>query len=244
MEAKKYWNKVKDYNKENLSIFIREHVLTQKIKRIEYKNQKVIADFGCGPGNAFSLFKEFKQVFAVDNSDNMLAFAKNKNSSNIEIIKDNIKTVKLSEKCDIIFAIASIMPLNLPEFYDYFDNILNNLKQEADIYLVLPSMESRILGYHFHIDLMNKEELSEIEILETINNQVKKDDFNPLGYMYSDPCLVQKQWLYDEILYRLSQYDFKNIEILKLEADWDLQIKKPEYNSFPQLWTWLVHISL
>ncbi len=239
-----FWENLKNYNNQILSVFIENNILVEEIKKIKKKKEKIINDFGCGSGNSFQILKDFKKINAIDYSKNMLEFAKKQKTGNEEFILSEIETLKLKEKADVSIAISSIIPNNLNDFYLKINNILNNTKKNGTLLLTFSSFESRIFSYQLDADFMFKQNINPVEIFQTIKNIEIKENFNTLGYMYSNSGLIQKQWLKEELLFRFEKYKFKKITIKKLEFNWETQIKKKEYSNYPKLWMWFVKINL
>jgi trans-aconitate methyltransferase len=72
-----FWEKdLKDYEKQVISVFNVENILIEELKKIKNKHKKIVADLGCGVGDAFKYLKEFKKVYAIDFSKNMISKAK------------------------------------------------------------------------------------------------------------------------------------------------------------------------
>ncbi|MEA2017895.1 MAG: class I SAM-dependent methyltransferase [Campylobacterota bacterium] len=126
-----YWEKEIEYKKNIISVFEIENKLTNIIKNIKNKKNKEIIDFGCGIGNAVTHIKEFKKIYLVDFSLNMLSQAQNKfkKYKNINFINGNIKT-QIIKQVDVILAISSIMPKNYIEFDEIIINFKKNIKKK------------------------------------------------------------------------------------------------------------------
>lgn len=239
-----FWEKVNNYEKEIISVFAIESSLTKEITNVKNKNTLTVADFGCGSGNSFKYLKEFKKIYAVDFSSNMLNMAKEKSLKKFILIEEDISTVKLKEKVDLALAISSIVPENFDDFYKKIDNILQNTKKKGKIILTLSSFESRLLSFQLDADFMYRSGLNPQEIMFNIKRMETNENLNSLGYMFSHSGLVQKQWIKEEILFRLKKYNFSKVRIKKLTLDWEKQIKKKEYKKYPNLWMWLVIIEI
>jgi len=245
-EDKDFWETVKSYNDEIIPVFFdkfaKNNKLIQDFKNISNKKDKLIADFGCGAGSSFKYIKDFKKVYAVDFSKNMLEKAEKNSYEDFVLIEDDIKRVKLPEKVDIILAVSSVMPKNIGEFYITIDNFLNNLKKDGEIFLVLPSLEAKIFYYIILADFFFKKGEEPSSIYEKIVNLEKKENFNSFGYLLHKVGIIQKYWLKEEILFRLEKYNFSTISINKLELDWVEQMKIPNLKEYPKQWFWYLRI--
>ncbi len=242
-----FWENLKDYDSSIVSVFATENELTELISNIGNKNKKVVADFGCGFGNSFKYLKEFKRVYAVDYSKNMLENAKKKVTGNEILIHERIEKIEFDEKADISFAISSIIPNSITEFYNMIDSIIKNTKKEGQIILTLASFESRIFSIQLDADYMFNHGEDPAKISKILGGWEIKGNFSASGYLISKigkTNLIQKQWVREELLFRLQRYDFKKVEIVKLNLDWDKQLKKKGYIKYPNLWLWLVKIDI
>ncbi len=241
-----YWEKIENYEKEIISVFEIKNSLTKYLKSIKNKDKKEIGDFGCGVGNAIPYLKDFKKIYEIDFSQNMLKLAEKKYSKNknIEFIKGDNKTTKINP-IDIILAVSSVMPKNYSEFDIIIENFLKNLKKNGEIILVLPSFESITLLYHLKSDFLFKQGKTPTEIQQILTQMQINQNYSPFGYFITDINLIQKHWLKEEIELRLLKYNFKKIQIEKLELDWEKQIRNlKEYKNYPKLWFWFVKIKI
>ena len=123
-------------------------------------------------------------------------------------------------------------------------NIFRNTKEGGTVLLTFSAFESRMFSYQLDVDFMLKNKVAPEQVFQNIRKLEIKDNFNALGYMYANNGLLYKQWVREEILFRLERYDLKKIETEKLELEWDTQVKKPEYKQYPKLWMWLVNITV
>jgi trans-aconitate methyltransferase len=240
------WDNIKDYDNEIISVFAnkKNNSVVRKLKSIKDKQNKTIADFGCGVGNAFEYIKDFQKVYAVDISDNLLEQAKQKGYSNFEYINCNIASIKLKDKVDVIIAISSIFPLQYIDFDIVINNIRNNLKKDGEVVLTLGSLESETFKHQIEYEESLKKGMSEHEIQKQINNKTRYSNFSPLGYINTKDNLVQKKWLKEEIIYRLNKLNIFDINIQKFSLDWEVQGKQKELQYYPKLWLWKVHFKL
>lgn len=240
-----FWEKeLTDYENQITSVFSCENVLTRELDNIEDKSNKTVADYGCGVGNSFRFLTEFKRVYAIDYSKNMLKQAEEKKTDNVTLILGDMKTIQLPEKTDIGLAVSSIMSNSLQEFYEIVDNILANTKDDGELFFVVPSLESVAFSYILYADHLQQEGMEISEVYEKVIEAEIKSNFNSFGYILTKYDLLRKHWLKEEILMRLSKYGFKSVDIEKLELDWERQIKLKEYKKYPKLWFWFLKIKI
>ncbi|MEW5771929.1 MAG: class I SAM-dependent methyltransferase [Thermodesulfobacteriota bacterium] len=241
--ARRFWDALTDYEQEIRSIFATDNVVTAALAAVPDKADKVVGDFGCGPGNAFPHLRDFRRVYGVDYSENMLGQAREKRQPNVELLQGRIEDMRLPEPCDLCLALASLMPMNLVHFHQMLDNLLSNTRENGQLMTVLPSLEFRTFAFQLEVDILADQGRDPADIVRALRKQIEAYQFNPLGYMLTDGGLVQKAWLREEIAYRLEKYGFKAVEIRKLELDWERQIKRPDLGHLPRPWLWFVHIT-
>ncbi|WP_321401938.1 class I SAM-dependent methyltransferase [Maridesulfovibrio sp.] len=242
LDTHAYWETVSDYDQQVVSIFVTENAVTEALRDFPDKPGVTVADFGCGVGNSFKHLREFRRVYAVDASSNMLEQAKAQLEDNVELVKGKIEDTRLPEKCGLTLGLASVMPESIDHFHVLMDNLVQNTLEDGTIMLFLPSLESRTFAFQTYVDIMVEEGRSQEDIYAEISNDIQRYQFNPLGFMLTDQGTMQKAWLYEEIKYRLAGYGFSSIDIKKFEWDWEKQIKKTKYAEYPKHWGWFVVI--
>lgn len=242
VDAEAFWSELIDYDAQIRSIFTTDNIIIEALRHFENAQTKTVADLGCGVGNSFQHLHHFQKVYAVDYSENMLEQAKERLESNVDLIHGRIESVQLPHPCDLTLALASVMPESNDHFHVLMENIVRNTASDGTIMLYVPSLESRTFAFQKHVDILVDEGRSQEEIATTIRDDIQRYQFNPLGYMLTDGGLLQKQWLKEEIEYRLARYNFRSITIEKFKLDWDKQIKLPHLSHMPRHWNWFVTI--
>lgn len=223
-----------------------ENELTNLLDNIKNKEEKTIIDFGCGHGASTPYIRKFKEIFAVDFSENMLCQAKKKfNQKNITYIKADLKSAFICA-ADIVIAISSVMPKNKADFDEVIRNFIRNLKINGKIILVVPSLESKTFAIQLLAKYYAEKNINPLIVEELIKREEQKRKFSALGFINTSINLTQKHWLKEEILLALTKYEFSKIQTCKLMLDWEKQIKakKTEFHKYPQQWFWLVEIDL
>lgn len=240
-EAKEYWDNVKDYHAEITAVFAVRNKLTKCLENIPNKSEMMVADFGCGCGDAIPYLQDFKKIYAIDFSDNMLNQTKQNygHLDNISFIQDDLKKLKFCEKCDCGLAASSIFPDNYEEFDDILQGMLRNIKSGGTLIMTLASFEALTLLYQFRAHKWS-DSIGYAKALEHVTNTIQKTCYNPFGYITTQTGTVQKYWLKDEIEFRLHPYKLKNIKLEKLEMDWDIQMKDKAMLDYPKFWLWLL----
>ena len=247
--TKEFWESVLDYDTEITSVFIEESQLTQDIKNIKDKSNKIIADFGCGCGNALPFIKEFKHIYAIDFSQKLLEQTHNNISTlglkNVEVIEHDIKQdIQLNQKCDVILAISSIFPNNIPEFYSQMNILIQNCKKGGEILMTVSSLESRTFSFMIDADILFHKKHNPQQIFQTIRNNELHQGLSSFGYLKTNKGIVQKHWMKEEIEFRLKEFNFEKIEVHKFPLHWETQLKNKDAKHYPNLWLWYVKIKI
>jgi len=244
MDELGYWENETEYDKHIISVFKIDSILSDYLKNYPNKNICDVIDFGCGVGHAIPYLTGFKNIYAVDFSQNMLkqAQANYAESSNIQFITGDLKSTIL-QPVELILAVASVMPKDNDEFEQIINNFLANLKENGQILMVLPSFESNTLLFHYKADYFKKEGWSNKKIQTKLRTMQEKQHYSPFGHLMTSIKLPQKHWLKEEIEFRLDKFSFNKIAIEKLQLDWVEQIPgHAVYKDYPKLWFWLVTI--
>jgi ubiquinone/menaquinone biosynthesis C-methylase UbiE len=223
-----YWENEKEYEKNILSVFSKKNKITKILSEITNKEKKTVFDFGCGPGNSIKHLLDFKEIYAIDFSKNMLDITKKKypNLKKLKLYQKNLKEkINFKKKADVSLAISSIFPKNDKEFDTIIKNILNNTKEKSLILITLPSFESSTLFLQKRIQQLNLKNPH----INNVEKVIRETNYSPLGYFITKSNLIQKHWLKEEIKEKLKKYNFSKITISKL-------ILKKDY------WIWLIKI--
>ena len=234
-----FWESVKDYDKEINSIWINDNdKILEKIINTKDRKKQVCLDLGCGSGNSFRYLKEFKQVYGVDFSKNMLNLAKKQIEPNVKLIHSKIEEFNFDKpKPDVIFSINSIFPNNFSHFIEIITNVKKISKIGGEIYILLPSFEYYTFNYQLQIEKkFNETQNKNGEVNQLLNKILIEKNYSPLGYSTNNKGRIQKRWIKEEIEYQFEKY-FKNISVEKFEIDIK-ELKKP----FNKRWYWLVKI--
>ena len=237
------WENIVDYDRQVVSVFKIDSKITELINIIENKEDKIVGDFGCGFGKAFKYLKDYKKVYGIDFSENMLKHALKVKNNNVELIHDKIDSVTLPDKLDLALAVSSITPNNLNQFYIEIQNILLNLKKRGFIYMTLPSFEAKTLSFQYSADLLFKDKnFQKNNIFNKIRKMEIEENYNSLGYFKTKEGDIQKHWLKEEISERLKVINDIKFSIEKLELDWEKQINNSNLKDRTKLWMWFVKI--
>ena len=99
-----------------------KNIIAQKLGD---KKDLLILDLGCGSGTMIPYLKKYGQVFAVDNSEQMLSIASSKSPDNNFFAMDLLEISNLGYEFDFILSAFDVFNYLLD-----FDNFKNGLKEE------------------------------------------------------------------------------------------------------------------
>lgn len=242
----KDWDKIsKSYFEELTSPFAKgvKNPLYSVIEKIKNTKSKSVIDLGTGIGNLVPfLSKNFKDVTAIDFSENMLKTAKkNCKEKNVRFKQLDMKDMKeFYGKFDVAVSINSILLPSVKDVNKIISEIFNILKDNGKFIGVFPSLNS-VLYYAMLVyeqELKNGEDLARKRTYRTIG----KEDYDfLLGIL--DYEGKQKHYYDFEIEYRLKKAGFKNINIRKVFYPWELSDDdkyKELFKNESRLWDWFV----
>ncbi|MFA6099435.1 MAG: class I SAM-dependent methyltransferase [Patescibacteria group bacterium] len=112
---------------------------------LESFKDKTVIDAGCGGGQHTNFVAPLaKKIYAIDLNTTDLARERNKNFNNIEYIQDDLATVKVPEKADILFCIGVIQHTDNPDAT--FQNLLKQIKPGGSFLLWCYAKEGNALN--------------------------------------------------------------------------------------------------
>lgn len=138
------------------------NLIAQRLKKIMQENnieQKDYLDLACGTGNVtINMAEDFKNVYAVDLSDDMLMQAFDKfqeKNINAQVICQDMTELDLNHKFDLISCMLDSTNYILEEedLMNYFKSVFNHLKDEGIFVFDINSYYklSNILGNNIYI---------------------------------------------------------------------------------------------
>lgn len=138
------------------------NLIAQRLKKIIQENnieQKDYLDLACGTGNVtINMAENFKNVYAVDLSDDMLMQAFDKfqeKNINAQVICQDMTELDLNHKFDLISCMLDSTNYILEEedLMNYFKSVFNHLKDEGIFVFDINSYYklSNILGNNIYI---------------------------------------------------------------------------------------------
>ncbi len=216
----------------------------ETIKNIKNKSELVVADLGCGIGDFIPyLAKEFKKVYALDFSEEMLNIAKekNKNFENVIYEKADMRDMNnLENSFDLVFTINSVLLPNPGDVKKAFYNINKTLKKNGKLIGIFPNMEAiahySMLVYEREFEKTKDEK----KAIKNSNKAIESHKYDFFRGIFHDEDEKQKWYYKFELLSLIEESGFKLIKIDKVLYPWD---KVGDYDSFegkPKLWDWFI----
>ena len=244
MNEEKHWNAIgKSYDGEIFDVFKsnKGNKLQRYFKRHQNKKHRAI-DFGCGTGKAFEYMAPFfKEVLAIDISQNLLDIAKTSGYKNISYKRGDLTKSDLKlALADFAFCCNVAILSNTKGNFAIIRNIEKSLHKNGTALLVIPSLESVLYATSRMIEWYGKEGTSvdEIPINDLDYYRSNRDFANGIIYIDNVPT---KHYLEPEIRAMLSNTKLQLTALDKLEYSWKTEFESPpNWIKEPFPWDWLV----
>jgi SAM-dependent methyltransferase len=245
MNEKKHWNKIAPtYNEEIFDVFRsdKKKILSAFFRKYANKNKHAL-DFGCGNGKAFPyLAPRFKQLTAIDISDELLSQARNSPFKNITYAQADLSDSSATlPKVDFVFCCNVIMLPEPDKNIAMLGNVNRALRKGGAAVIILPSMESYLFSAWRLIDWSRREGTlpEEIDPDELSGFQVGKTDL--LQGLLKIDGVPTKHYTSEELQVILPITGLKLISLNKVEYNWNSEFSAPPaWMKAPYPWDWLV----
>ncbi len=262
------WNKIaREYHKYIISPFQKgvSNPLLSKLKKIKNSQNKIIADIGCGRGDTLKfLSSNFKEVYAIDFSKEMIAIAKEKNSfceqnisskqnifskqdisskqSNIQYyVKDMKNLSNFKNRFDVIISVNSIIMPSIKDIKKSLREIHHSLKRNGEFYGIFPSMDSILYESFLIFEEQFKKIKNEKKALKKTRRILERNKYDFIKGTYNDQGEEQKFYYDFEIKLRLQEAGFKEITISKVLYPWgECTGDFIDFPGKPKMWDWFV----
>jgi SAM-dependent methyltransferase len=245
MNEERHWNNIaKSYNEEIFDVFASDQnkLLPAYFKKHANVNGTAI-DFGCGNGKAFSYLSPlFKEIVAVDISQELLNQAMTRSFKNIRFLQRDLAEPKVKlPKADFIFSCNVIMLPEVDKNYLMLQNIYRALKAGGRALLVVPSTESILFAAWRMIDWYKREgvDARDIDPSDLAYSKGPKPDL--LQGIFHIDGVSTKHYSQPELEVILKQAKLKPTAIEKLEYSWKTEFDAPPaWMKAPYPWDWLI----
>jgi SAM-dependent methyltransferase len=221
-----------------------QNPLYRELGKISDSRSLTVADLGTGRGDLLPILSErFKQVVAIDFSEEMLTLAREKYKTlpNVTFIcADMRELTKHGLTFDIAIAVNSMLHTDPRQIHKTFQEIFNSL-QEGGLFLgVFPAAEAIV---HYAM-LVNERELArtddEQKAYERMRRIVERRKYCLLRGIYDDDGERQKLYYRFELGNRLRDAGFKYVRIRRVLYPWGLQGDYEAFPDKPPMWDWFV----
>lgn len=245
MNEEEHWDKIGErYDDEIFDVFKndRNKILPTYFKK-HASHSGLAIDFGCGTGKSFEYIAPlFKNLVAVDISNELLVQAKKRPFKNITFKQLDLTQEKLSlPKSDFAFCCNVAMLPEIEKTHAILRNIQKSLKPGGTALLVLPALESVLYSSWRLIDVYKKEGVSiddipdaEFEYLTASRRRLVE------GIIYIDG-VPTKHFMRPELDVVFSTAGFTLTHVDKVEYAWNTELSEPpSWLKEPYPWDWLV----
>ena len=242
---KSYWEKIAPIYETEIFDVLKNDKNGHIVKAIQsFANQKKsIIDIGCAVGKWLPVLSPlFKQVHAIDISAKNLAIAEQKYTAlkniSYQRIDMSAKTIP-SIQFDAAICINAILTADLKKRNLFFKHMASFLKPNADLVLVVPSLESKIFS-HIIANKYNVDDAKN-DTAPTGKKAIEQIRYIKDGVTDIDE-VPTKHFLKEELELLLDLEGFSTKQIQKIEYDWSTEFHKaPNWLKNPKPWDWMVH---
>ncbi len=203
-------------------------------------------DFGCGLGKALPMLSPlFKEIVAVDVSQNLLDMAEKLNFKNVHLHQADLaeKKVKLPKAEFLLCCNVSISSNNARNF-QMLRNAMNSLKIGGTAVFVLPSLESMSFATWMLIKIYQKEGVKFNDIPKQDISHLSPE-FHPVfkDGVFNIEDTPTKHYLLPEIISFFNNDRFQIETIDRIEYDWGTELDElPKNVKAADPWDWLVEV--
>lgn len=243
-----FWQTIDNYDEEVFGIFRHKLAAKPVIDFLQqHSREAIVADLGCGVGQAFPYLQNARQLYAIDSSAVMLEHAKqvsyDSGQTQIQFIETDLATYQLPEKTDLSLMLSSFFPAGMGHAIRILSNVQANSRSGGKVLMVVPALEA--LQYWFHLTYRRKfeEQRPEVEINMELKNLYSQ--ILTYGYYHSrtGKALGQivKYWIKEELLDLLHGMRFKNIKVENHLLPWEIYFPNDAYwCGHHPMWFWRV----
>lgn len=245
MNEEKHWDKIgSGYDDLIFDVFKsdRNKILPKFFKKHTNKNGIAI-DFGCGTGKSFQYISPlFKEILAVDISNELLVQAKKRPFRNIQFKQLDLTKNKLTlPKADFAFCCNVAMLPEIEKTHAIIRNIQKSLKPGGTAVLVLPSLDSVLYASWRLIEVYKKEGIEIDDIPDSEFDYFKASKRKLVEGIIHIDNVPTKHFMRSELDVVFRDAGFKLTAVEKVEYDWNTELgSPPKWLKDPYPWDWLV----
>lgn len=245
MNEKKHWDQIgSNYDDQIFDVFKsdRRKILPKYFRKHANKNGLAI-DFGCGTGKSFEYLSPlFKEVVAVDISNELLSQAKKRPFKNIQYKQLDLTKSKLPlPKANFAFCCNVAMLPEIEKTHTIIKNIRKSLKPGGTAVLVLPSLDSVLYSSWRLIELYKKEGIEIDDIPDSEFDYFKASKRKLVEGIIHIDNVPTKHFTRAELDVVFKNAGFTLTKVDKVEYDWDTELtSSPKWLKDPYPWDWLV----
>lgn len=245
MDQEKHWNTIApSYEEEIFDVFKsdKNKILPHYFNRHANKAHKAI-DFGCGVGKAFPyLAPLFKEILAVDISEECLTAAKSKPYTNIVFERIDLSEPGLKiSPAEFAFCCNVIMLPEVERNKTMLSNISRSLKPKGNSVIIIPSLESIFYASWRLIQSYKKDGVEVSDIPESEFHYFKASKRELIEGIMHINGVPTKHYSQPEIEVIFREAGLTVTAIEKVEYHWNTEMESPPaWMKDPYPWDWLV----
>jgi SAM-dependent methyltransferase len=248
MDQEKHWNKIgSSYDSEIFDVFQSDKLKKLPVLFRKYAHASHTAvDFGCGTGKALQyLAPVFKNVTAVDISQELLNIAQSRSHANVSFRQLDLTTSFKLEPADFAFCCNVIMLPDLAKNRIMLKNIRKSIKRGGAAVLVLPSLDSFFYSALRMMEWYQREGTSPADIIDAEFDGFKGSKRDIIQGLVSIDGVKTKHYSLPELELILPEAGFTINSIERLEYDWNTEFSKPpSWMKGPYPWDWVVDVGV
>lgn len=239
-----YWEKIApSYSDEIFDVLQNDHrgIIRKSIQKLA-DPKKTVVDIGTAVGKWLPVLSPaFKKVYALDISKKNLAIAQKRYALLDNVVYHHVDMSGKKRKIpasDVAVCINAILTSSLEDREIFFRSLAGTLKNNGNLVLVVPSLESWLLTH-----IISNQFNIEKDLLHRKTNARKglKKWKNILQGNVDIDDVPTKHYLESELELLLDQHGFSVDEIKKVEYEWKTEFNKPpKWLERPKPWDWLV----
>lgn len=242
-----YWDSNADtYEDSILNVFEhdRARLLQDTIDRL-IPQDAVCADFGCGIGPGIRLLApKARRVYALDLSPKNLARAEslNRRHANTSYLQcDLSKNVPIADRLDFAITVNCLISPDRRLRNAILRNISRQMKHNATLLLVVPSLESSLWVYRRILDAELRKRKGRSRAIKNVNGLIGKEVSCLSRGILSMEGVATKFYQGPELDTLLEDYGLRATQRQKLHYEWSAEIENPpKWLDEPKPWHWLV----